>query len=126
MDITKLNQYLENRVRTVAPIQVSHDLGNYLSIEDGQIILNSNKYPLLPLRFDNEQVMRTLVVEINRLYGEHLEWLGWSGWLSDIRQIHMDQQDRYRFGDFINCLIKLNKTITQEDCVKCWTKSKSD
>lgn len=102
------------------------ELGNYLGTYNKQIIFKRTNRPLFSLFFDNEQLARTLVLEINRLYGEHLDWLGWSGWLSDIRQIHMGQSDRFQFGDFITELLKLNKTITEKDCIECWRRLRSD
>lgn len=104
---------------------ISYDqLGNYLGTYNKQIIFRRTGTPLFPLHFADEQLARRMVVTINELYGEHLDWLGWSNWLSDIRQIHMARKDRFQFGDFITELIALNKTITIEDCVTCWTKSK--
>lgn len=104
------------------------DLGPYLSTNDQkQIVLRHNEQPIFPVRFDDEQMARKLIVEINRLYGSDLEWLGWSNWLSDLRQIHMDQMSRYRFGEFVDSLLSLRKySVTTQDCIECWKKLGSD
>lgn len=104
-----------------------NDLGPYLSTNDQkQIVLKRNAMPVFPLYFEDEQLARQIILQINQLYGSDLEYLGWVDWLSDIRQIHQARKDRFKFGDFVTHLLALGKYITIEDCVECWKRAGGD
>lgn len=90
-------------------------IGNYLLVEKKEILLKCSKQPLIPFRCSDDRLAEKIANWINSIYGTDLGYLGYVDWLSGIQQIHQDKSIRYKFGEFIDKLSKLNREIGYSD-----------